>query len=113
MTMTDQIEQRIEILTKVFLAWFVVYMLLGARAMMAGGTSFLAATVDHVDSLWVKLIFLNIPLQIVLALSAVICSRSSKSSLKRIGLGVAAVNTTLILVHLAIALYVRFAQPSG
>ena len=108
--MTDQIERRIEILTRVWWVWFVAYMLLGARAMMAGGTSFLAATVDHVDSLWVQLIFLNIPLQIVLALSAVICSRSPKSCRRRIGLGVATVNTTLILVHFALALYVRFAQ---
>ena len=108
--MADQIGRRIEILTKVWWAWFVVYMLLGARATMAGGTSFLAATLDHVDSLWVKLIFLNIPLQIVLALSAGICSRSPKPGRRRIGLGVAAVNTTLVLVHLALALYVRFAQ---
>jgi hypothetical protein len=108
--MADQIERRVEVLTRVWWAWFVVYMFLGSKAMMEGGTSFLAATVDHVDSLWVELIFLNIPLQIVLALSAVICSRSSKYGLKRIGLGVAVVNTTLVLVHLALALYVRFAQ---
>lgn len=107
--MADQIERRVEILTRLWWAWFVVYMLLGARAMMDGGTSFLAAAVDHVDSLWVKLIFLNIPLQIVLALSAGICSRSPKSGLKRVGLGVAVLNTTLVLVHLVLALYIRFA----
>jgi hypothetical protein len=110
MAMADQIERRVETLTRVWWAWFVVYMFLGSMAMMEGGTSFLAATVDHVDSLWVKLIFLNIPLQMVLALSAVICIRSPRSGRRRIGLGVAAVNTTLILVHLALALYVRFAQ---
>ncbi len=108
--MTDEIERRVEILNRVWWAWFVAYMLLGARAMMARETSFLAATVDHVDSLWVQLIFLNIPLQIVLALTAVICSRSLKLGRRRIGLGVAAVNTTLVLVHLALALYVKFAQ---
>jgi hypothetical protein len=108
--MEDQIERRVEILARAWWAWFVVYMLFGARSMMAGGTSFLAATLDHVDSLWVKLIFLNIPLQIVLTLSAVICSRSPKSSRRRIGLGVAAVNTALVVVHLTLALYFRFAQ---
>ena len=108
--MADQIERRVELLTRVWWAWFVVYMLLGTRAMMAGGTSFLAATVDHVDSLWVKLIFLNMPLQIVLALTAIICSRSPKLGRRRIGLGVAAVNTTLVFVHFALALYVGFDQ---
>ncbi len=107
--MADQIERRVEILARVWWAWFVVYMLLGARAMMAGGTSFLAATVDHVDSLWVKLIFLNIPLQIVLALVANSLSHSSKPGSQRIGIGVAAVNVTLILVHLVLSLYYRFA----
>ena len=111
MTLPEEIERRVEILTRVWWVWFLVYMGLGARANMAGGTSFLAATVDDVDSLWVKLIFLNIPLQIVLALSAIFCSRSSKSGREqRIGLGLAAVNTTLVFVHLVLSLYFRFAQ---
>ena len=109
--MPIEIERRVEILTRIWWAWFLVYMLLGALAMMGGGTSFLAATVDHVDSLWVKLVFLNIPLQIVLALSANFCSRSSKSDREqRIGLGLAVVNTTLVLVHVVLSLYFRFAQ---
>jgi len=108
--MTDQIERRVEILTRVWLAWFAAYMLLGSWAMMNGGISFLAGTVDHVDSLWAKLIFLNIPLQIVLALITGICSRSSKPGLKSIGLGVAVVNTILVLVHLALSLCFKFAQ---
>jgi len=108
--MKDQIERRVEKLLKVWLAWFAAYMFLGGRATMAGGTSFLAATVDHVDSLWVKLIFLNILLQIVLALTAVICSHSPSFGLKYTGLGVAILNMALVLVHLALSLYFRFAQ---
>ena len=107
--MPDETKRRVEIFTKVWLVWFSAYMVLGGRAMMAGGTSFLAATVDHVDALWVKLIFLNIPLQIVLALVANSLSHSSKPGSQRIGIGVAAVNVTLILVHLVLSLYYRFA----
>ena len=102
--MADETERRVEVLAKVWLAWFFVYMVLGARANMAGGTSFLAATPDHVDSLWVKLIFLNIPLQMVLALSALIFRR------RRIGLGVAVATTTLILVHVVLSVFVEVAQ---
>ena len=99
--MADETERRVEVLAKVWLAWFFVYMVLSARANMAGGTSFLAATLDHVDSLWVILIFLNIPLQIVLCFIAVHCVRSPKSGPRRIGLGVAAVNTTVVLVRIS------------
>ena len=108
--MPDETERRVEFLTKVWLVWFAAYLVLGVRANMSGGTSFLAATVDHVDSLWVMLIFLNIPLQIVLALIASIFSRSPNSGSRRIGLGIAAVNTTLILVHLVLSIYFRFVQ---
>ncbi len=102
--MADETERRVEVLAKVWLAWFLVYMVFGARANMAGGTSFLAATVDHMDSLWVNLIFLNLPLQMVLALTALIFRR------RRIGLGVAVANTTLILVHVVLSLFVEVAQ---
>jgi len=109
--MPIEIESRVQMLTRIWWIWFLAYMILGALTMEGGGTSFLAATVDQVDSLWVKLIFLNIPLQIVLALSAIFCSRSSKSPKEqRIGLGLAVLNTLLILVHFVLSLYFEFLQ---
>ena len=108
--MADDIERRVETLTRVWWGWFIAYMVLGGMATTNGRTSFLAATGDHVDSLWVMLIFLNIPLQMVLALSAIDLSRSPKSGRRRIALAVAVVNTTLILVHIVLSLYFRFAQ---
>jgi hypothetical protein len=108
--MVDRIEKRVEFLTKAWLAWFGVYMLLGARASMAGETSFLAAAVDDVDTLWVKAIFLNIPLQLILALTGFLLCRSSKLGCRRIGFGVAIANTTLVFVHVVISIYFAFIQ---
>ena len=47
-----------------FLIWFVVYMVL------QGQDGFFAVTVDRVQSVWVKLIFLNIPVQLILTIIA-------------------------------------------
>ena len=49
-----------------FLIWFVVYMVL------QGQDGFFAVTVDRVQSVWVKLIFLNIPVQLILTITKVI-----------------------------------------
>ena len=73
-------------------------------------TSFFAATVDHVDSLWLKLVFLNIPLQIVLALSAILLHESPKIGLRNVCTVIAVVNTVLIALHIVISIVVYFTR---
>ena len=60
----------VERLAMLWLAWFGVYMATGAFAMMQHRTGFFAGTVDLVQWGWFELVFLNIPLQLVLALAA-------------------------------------------
>ena len=62
--------KRIEFLSKLWLAWIWTYLILGGIASMNGRTSFLAAAVDSPLPIWFKLLFLNVPLQIALALAA-------------------------------------------
>jgi len=97
-------------LAKLWLAWFCVYMATGAFAMMEHRTGFFADTVDHVQWLWVKLIILNIPLQIVLALTAIQLNKSSATGTQKVGNAIAVVNTVLIVVHIVISIAVRFTR---
>ncbi len=97
-------------LAKLWLGWFLVYMVTGAYAMTQKQTSFFAATVDHVDSLWIKLLFLNIPLQIVLALSAILLHKSPKIGLRNVCTVIAVVNTVLIALHIMISIGVHFTR---
>jgi hypothetical protein len=97
-------------LTNVWLAWFCVYMVSGAYAMMQNRTSFFAGTVDHVESLWIMLAFLNIPLQIVLALVASQLDKSSQIGMRKVGAVVAMINTGLIVLHILISVLVHFTR---
>ena len=99
-----------ERLAKLWLAWFCVYMATGAIAMMQQRTGFFADAVDHVQWLWVKLIFLNIPLQIVLALTALQLNKSSAQKTREVGNTIAVLNTVLIVVHIVISVAVRFTR---
>ena len=98
----------VERLAKLWLGWFCIYMATGAFAMMQQRTGFFADTVDHVNWLWVQLIFLNLPLQIVLALTALQLNKSSAPNTRKLGNAIAVVNTVLIIVHIVISVVVRF-----
>lgn len=80
-----------------FLAWLFVYMVL------QGQDGFFARTVDCIDALWVKLLFLNIPLQILLTLVTTVCARSERQTVLRTGLWVGALNVVLVLVHILLS----------
>ncbi len=56
-------KEALQWMIRAFLAWLFVYMTL------QGQDGFFARTVDRIEALWVKLIFLNIPLQILLTLA--------------------------------------------
>ena len=60
----------LEHLSKIWLTWIWAYFILGAYGLMNHKTSFIAAPLDLDLPMWFKLIFLNFPLQIALALSA-------------------------------------------
>ena len=85
----------VERLEKLWLAWFCVYMTTGAFAMMQQRTGFFADSVDQVQWLWVKLIFLNIPLQIVLALTAIQLNKSSAAKTRKVGNTIAVENSAI------------------
>ena len=81
-----------------FLVWFIVYMFL------QGNDGFFAVTADRVQSTWVKLIFLNIPIQLVLTIIASYGLTKGRSPARtRFGLAVAIVNTVLIIVHIGLS----------
>lgn len=86
-------------MTRAFAVWFFVYLF------AQGQDGVFAASVDHVDATWIKLLFLNIPLQLGLALVAMtgLHPLASKKTV-RMMLGVAIVNALLIAIHVAISL---------
>jgi hypothetical protein len=82
-----------------FLVWFVVYMFL------QGDDGFFAVTVDRVSSTWVKLLFLNIPVQLILTIIASLGLTKGRSPARtRMGLIVAIVNALLIIVHIGLSI---------
>lgn len=97
----------LEGLTKQWLWWFGAYFLLGGIAMTHGRTSFLAAPVDYSLPLWFKLVFLNVPLQLFLALvGAVMINRVAHLKWHyRATSAVAIATTVLISVNLLTALW--------
>jgi len=100
----------VERLARLWLAWFCVYMATGAFAMMQQRNGFFADALDHVQWLWVKLIFLNLPLQIVLALTSLQLNKSSAPKTRKIGNAIAVANTVLIAVYIIISVAVRFTR---
>ena len=82
---------------RAFLAWFLVYLVL------QGQDGYFAITVDRVESLWVKLTFLNVPLQLALSLAAIACASSARPRALRTGLALAALNGLLIAGHVALS----------
>ena len=84
-------------LIRAFLAWIFVYLL------VQGQDGFFARTVDRIEALWVKLIFLNIPVQVLLTLAANVCAGSERPAALRVGLCLAALNALLISVHIILS----------
>lgn len=87
-----------------WLAWFSVY---GVSSFGGPGLPFVqmfSQTVDHVESFWVKMVFLNIPLQLVLSLLALLLWETKGPSARKIALGIAFLNTALILGHVILSL---------
>ena len=78
----------VERLAKLWLAWFCVYMATGAFAMMQQ----------------------NLPLQIVLALTALQLNKSSSTGTRKVGNTISVINTVLIVVHIVISFAVRIMQ---
>ncbi len=81
-----------------FLAWAFVYLVL------QGQDGFFARTVDEIDVLWVQLLFLNLPLQLVLALAVGGAALSNRERVQSVGLWVAGLNTILIAGHVVLSI---------
>lgn len=83
-----------------FLLWFVVYIYSQEQ------NGFFAVTVDRVQSVWVQLIFLNIPLQLFLTIiSGFGLTRGRFPTRTRLCLAVAMINAVSILGHIGISFF--------
>ena len=81
-----------------FLVWFVVYMFL------QGQDGFFAVTIERVQSTWMKLLFLNIPVQLILTIIAIFgLTKGHSPARTRFGLAIAIVNAVLIIVHIGLS----------
>ena len=83
-------------IVRAFLAWLLVYM-------VQGQDGFFARTVDRIDATWVKLLFLNIPLQILLTLVITVCAGSERPAVLKTGIWVGVVNGVLVLGHIVLS----------
>ena len=82
-----------------FLVWFVVYLFLQEP------DGFFAVTADRVSSNWLKLIFLNVPLQLILTIIASFGLVQRESTARtRFGLAVAILNAVLIIGNIGLSL---------
>ena len=77
--------------------WLVGYLIL------QGQDGFFAITVDRVDSLWLKLTVLNIPLQLVLMLGAGLCGQGLSVRAVRVGSALATLALLLAGAHVALS----------
>ncbi len=82
---------------RTFLGWLFVY------SVLQGQDGFFARTVDRIDAVWVELLFLNIPLQILLTLVIMVCAGSERPAVLRAGLWVGALNGILVLGHIVLS----------
>lgn len=103
--MTDEPRDRspVEALARLWWIWFAAYFGSGIYANLNGTTSLLAGTVDRVETTWIALVFLNLPLQMMLAISALLVDRSPRRSLKRLAIGIGVTLSLLIVVHLILS----------
>ncbi|MCJ7580404.1 MAG: hypothetical protein MUP98_07700 [Candidatus Aminicenantes bacterium] len=82
---------------RTFLVWMFVYMVL------QGQDGFFARTADRIEVEWIKLLFLNIPLQILLTFVTSICAGSKRPVILKVGLWIGALNVVLIVVHIILS----------
>ena len=90
----------IHILEKAWLVWLAAFGLGGPD--WVPQLQFISGAVDHIDSLWIKLVFLNLPLQLVLMLTVHALKGGSESA-QRAAFSLALLTTGLILWHLGIS----------
>jgi len=98
----------IEWLSKLWVIWIWGYLILGGIANMNGKTGFLAAPWDASLPLWFKMAFLNVPLQIALALTASALLARTRTTEEKPGLFTVTASiaaTLLILVNLVTAIW--------
>lgn len=98
----------IESLSKLWIIWIWGYLILGGIASMNGKTGFLAAAVDAPLPFWFKMVFLNVPLQIALALTASVLLARTRTTEEKPGPVTVAASiaaTLLILVNLVTAVW--------
>lgn len=88
----------------VWTVWLIAYFLLGALTLPNDETGFFARTVDRIDQAWVRFLFLNIPLQVMLMAVAVACLRAGRRGTRRIGFVLATAVSLLITVHVALSM---------
>ena len=83
---------KIKILARWWWGWALVYFATGAIAMMQGGTGLFARPLDEIESLPFNLVFLNFPLQMLLASTAYALWDEDNATRKTLGtwLGMAA-----------------------
>ena len=87
-----------------WIAWFAIYGLFDGWSFGSYRIMAFSATVDRIDAEWVKWVFLNVVLQLLLALAALFCSVGRKRGAKTAGLVLACVNSGLIAGHVAITI---------
>ncbi len=98
----------LESLSKLWVIWIWGYLILGGIAMMNGKTFFLAAAVDAPLPFWFKMVFLNVPLQIALALTATALLARTRTTEEKPGpftVATSCAATLLILVNLVTAIW--------
>jgi hypothetical protein len=93
------VRRRPSFLARLWLTWFAVYMISGALLHQ----QFLVGTADRVDSWTVKVIFLNIPLQLGLFFVGVVTTRSASATAVRLGGAATALAVGLAAAHLLIS----------
>lgn len=98
-------QDHLELMMKGWALWIWSYLIIGGITSIAGGTSFLAEAVDLDIPTWVKLTFLNLPLQIGLVIAAsILIGRSRGRRPTGLTLGISIVVSILIIGNLLVAL---------
>jgi len=92
-------------LSRVWWAWAMVYFVTGASAMSNGGTGIFAHPVDEFDSFTFSLVFLNFPLQMLLAASAHVLWHRGRAPARKLATAVGVAATALIAVNAGLGIW--------
>jgi hypothetical protein len=99
-TLASNVHRQQRILINMYrgmLLWFLIYII------FSGNDGFFGRTVDRVNAMWVQMLFLNIPLQILLVGACAAAATSSNTFALRIGIAAGALNAVLILCHIVLS----------